>query len=386
MKKLITILSLIFIAQVGLAAITFTPATIDSGYCETAYSCKVTATGGKAPYVYTISAGVLPTGLTINKSTGRISGIIHFQSDTLITFTVRAKDALNATGTKEYTMYITNKVVTWSDIVSYWQNVPNTFPDYTKIYNTWRLNTAESYAGYFWSLNGNTTASLKTFGTKSNYNLPFITNDSTRFVIGSSGSSIFGADAVVDDVKLYAYSENTSTAFRSSSLGDGAKTYYSGYFDAQGTGTTKNVGLYCLARNGTTNNALEIANGNVFSSNAGTSWGLGVEPAADHQFRLYNTNFQKGMTVENLNNGNFANYSGYFYCSGTGNGQHIGVYGRADGAGSQNIGVYAQGSGSSSSFAVWIDGHVKTQNLPTDSTSLTTGEIYNSSGTLKVKY
>lgn len=40
----------------------------------TAYSAQFTASGGTAPYVYTVAAGSLPAGLSLNASTGLISG------------------------------------------------------------------------------------------------------------------------------------------------------------------------------------------------------------------------------------------------------------------------------------------------------------------------
>ena len=43
---------------------------------QTGYSQTVAGTGGTTPYAWSISAGSLPTGLTINASTGVISGTV----------------------------------------------------------------------------------------------------------------------------------------------------------------------------------------------------------------------------------------------------------------------------------------------------------------------
>jgi hypothetical protein len=40
----------------------------------TPYSASLNATGGKAPYTFSIVAGKLPAGLTLNSATGAITG------------------------------------------------------------------------------------------------------------------------------------------------------------------------------------------------------------------------------------------------------------------------------------------------------------------------
>jgi len=45
-----------------------------SGQVGVAYSSSLVATGGTPPYTYSISAGSLPSGLTLNPSTGAITG------------------------------------------------------------------------------------------------------------------------------------------------------------------------------------------------------------------------------------------------------------------------------------------------------------------------
>ncbi len=56
------------------AAITVNPATLANGTVGTAYSRTVSATGGTGSYTYSVSAGTLPAGLTLNASSGVISG------------------------------------------------------------------------------------------------------------------------------------------------------------------------------------------------------------------------------------------------------------------------------------------------------------------------
>jgi len=65
---------------------------------RTPYSASLEATGGKQPYRWSISAGTLPTGLSLNSSTGVISGTpaAAGRSD----FTVQVTDANNASATR----------------------------------------------------------------------------------------------------------------------------------------------------------------------------------------------------------------------------------------------------------------------------------------------
>ena len=56
------------------AELTITTNSLPEGKVGTAYSATVEATGGVPPYTWSISAGSLPAGLTLNPTTGAISG------------------------------------------------------------------------------------------------------------------------------------------------------------------------------------------------------------------------------------------------------------------------------------------------------------------------
>lgn len=83
--------------------------SLPSGYESTAYSQTVTAANGTTPYAWDISAGSLPSGLTINSSTGVISGTLpSVGSDTDYDFTVRVTDDASATATMALTITVLN--------------------------------------------------------------------------------------------------------------------------------------------------------------------------------------------------------------------------------------------------------------------------------------
>ena len=71
-------------------ALSITTTSLSSGIVGEAYSQAVNATGGTAPYSWSVSAGTLPSGLSINPSTGAISGTPS--SAGTFNFTVRVED------------------------------------------------------------------------------------------------------------------------------------------------------------------------------------------------------------------------------------------------------------------------------------------------------
>jgi hypothetical protein len=56
-----------------------------------AYGSALTGSGGASPYVYSVTGGALPGGLTINSSTGQISGVPN--SAGTFNFTAQVTDA-----------------------------------------------------------------------------------------------------------------------------------------------------------------------------------------------------------------------------------------------------------------------------------------------------
>ena len=75
-----------------------TTTSLPSGTVGTAYSTTLQASGGTAPYTWSISSGSLPAGLSLVASTGVISGTPTTTGT--VSFTVQVKDAANNTGTK----------------------------------------------------------------------------------------------------------------------------------------------------------------------------------------------------------------------------------------------------------------------------------------------
>ncbi|MEN5202969.1 putative Ig domain-containing protein [Stenotrophomonas sp. TWI700] len=89
--------------QVNAAGIALTPSAVPNGTAGVAYSQSVAATGGVAPYTFTVTAGALPAGLSLGSGgalTGTPSSVGTFN------FTVTATDANGQSGSAAYSVVI----------------------------------------------------------------------------------------------------------------------------------------------------------------------------------------------------------------------------------------------------------------------------------------
>ncbi|MDZ3832818.1 MAG: putative Ig domain-containing protein [Sphingopyxis sp.] len=86
--------------------IVLTPAAgaLPAATAGASYSQSISASGGVGPYGYAVTAGTLPTGLTLNASTGEIGGIPT--SSGPFSFTVTATDANSFTGSAAYSIAV----------------------------------------------------------------------------------------------------------------------------------------------------------------------------------------------------------------------------------------------------------------------------------------
>ncbi|MCB1275934.1 GEVED domain-containing protein [Prosthecobacter sp.] len=88
-------------------ATSITPSSLAQGSIGTAYSRTLTASGGTAPYgSWTITNGVLPAGLTLNASTGVISGTPTAAASPATSVTVRVSDAYGCQTSQVVTLQI----------------------------------------------------------------------------------------------------------------------------------------------------------------------------------------------------------------------------------------------------------------------------------------
>lgn len=92
--------------NVAAPVLTLTPETLPAGLFANAYQQQFSTSGGTAPYSYAVTTGALPGGLTLSAS-GALSGSPTAAGG--FAFTVTATDALGFTGTRDYTVQVTQR-------------------------------------------------------------------------------------------------------------------------------------------------------------------------------------------------------------------------------------------------------------------------------------
>jgi hypothetical protein len=90
--------------------ISLSPTTLPAGLHGALYSQSLSATGGVGPYVFSVSGGGLPNGLTLNPTTGLLSGT-PTATGTFV-FTVRAMSQGGCFGYRTYVLTINCATVT----------------------------------------------------------------------------------------------------------------------------------------------------------------------------------------------------------------------------------------------------------------------------------
>jgi hypothetical protein len=104
------------VTAVACPVITLTPATMPNGLVGQAFSQTLTASGGTAPYTFSVVSGALPTGTTLSVAGGL--GLVSGTPTTngTYTFTIRASDANNCGVDRAYTVIITTSVPTMPEM------------------------------------------------------------------------------------------------------------------------------------------------------------------------------------------------------------------------------------------------------------------------------
>jgi len=85
-------------------AVSVTTSSLPDGTIGANYATTLAATGGKVPYVWSVTAGTFPDGLSLNVVTGDITGIPTVAG--LFSFTVRVQDVHGATATKDLSINV----------------------------------------------------------------------------------------------------------------------------------------------------------------------------------------------------------------------------------------------------------------------------------------
>lgn len=94
-------------------SISIIPTTLNPASAGVPFSQGLTASGGTAPYAWSVSTGALPAGLTLDGNLGTIEGTVNAAGST--TFTITATDSTAATGSQALTLVVEDVIiVSWS--------------------------------------------------------------------------------------------------------------------------------------------------------------------------------------------------------------------------------------------------------------------------------
>ncbi len=98
----------ILIASTG-GSLIFPPPNCPIGFESSSYTCNLSASGGTPPYTWSVSSGSLPPSLTINSSSGTISGtptVVGTQTPT-----IKVQDSASGSATQPATIQIEDPVL-----------------------------------------------------------------------------------------------------------------------------------------------------------------------------------------------------------------------------------------------------------------------------------
>ena len=99
-----------YTVDVNCGPISFYPPALPGAVAGTPYSQTIGGSGGRSPYVFSVSSGSLPTGLSLDSSSGRISGTPT--GNAIWIFDISVTDANPCTSTRRYGIEVTCPVLT----------------------------------------------------------------------------------------------------------------------------------------------------------------------------------------------------------------------------------------------------------------------------------
>src|SRR5690606_26425704 len=101
-----------FAFVVATPVLSLTPETLADAAVGTPYVQAFTASGGVAPYRYTLADGALPAGLALDPATGALAGTPEAEGS--FEFSINATDATTGTpgsATRSYTLVVAAPVI-----------------------------------------------------------------------------------------------------------------------------------------------------------------------------------------------------------------------------------------------------------------------------------
>jgi hypothetical protein len=81
------------------------------------YTQPISASGGSDPLLYSLASGTLPQGMTLNISTGELTGPLAEDTDGDYSFTIEVRDRNGSTGTASFTLNVNPRAIAVTDKV-----------------------------------------------------------------------------------------------------------------------------------------------------------------------------------------------------------------------------------------------------------------------------
>lgn len=151
--------------------LSITTTSLPGATADIAYSDTLTATGGKAPYIWSLSSGSLPTGITL-QSAGSLAGTTSQTGQFTATVEVTDSSAPKLTSSKSLTLTVASVLVTITPTIA--TIASSSSEQFTALVS----NT--SNAGVTWS------ASVGTISSSGLYSAPAVTATTTATVTAKS--------------------------------------------------------------------------------------------------------------------------------------------------------------------------------------------------------
>src|SRR5205823_26583 len=86
--------------------LTLSPASLPSATVNSPYSATLSATGGSGTYTFAVTSGGLPLGLTLNATTGLLSGTPTTSRTSTFAITGTDSNTAGLTGSQTYTLTV----------------------------------------------------------------------------------------------------------------------------------------------------------------------------------------------------------------------------------------------------------------------------------------
>src|SRR5580704_4171867 len=142
----------------GVGPVTITIGSLPNGRVSASYSATLTVSGGNGPYTWAIANGALPAGLTLNPTTGVISGT-PTQTTSMDLLTIRVSDSSGVPQSAVATLTLT--VVAAANITITPSSLPN--GQVGVAYSSQTLTATGGGAPYTWALTSGTLPAGITF-------------------------------------------------------------------------------------------------------------------------------------------------------------------------------------------------------------------------------